>query len=125
MREVTHADPAGSDTLYTVVRWTLVVGIALSLTLMALGLLGALLDPAVATRAGQVLPVDQLPAALLAADPIAALDLGLLTILFMPMVHLTASAIVFLRRHDGRYAAATIVVLGMLILGAVLAGLRR
>ncbi len=125
MGEVRRADPSGSDSLYSVVRWTLVVGIALSLTLMALGLLGALLDPAVAARAGQVLPVDQLPAALLAADPIAALDLGLLTILFMPLVHLTASAIVFLRRHDARYAAATIVVLGMLILGAVLAGLRR
>ena len=43
----------------------------------------------------------------------------------MPLVHLAASAILFLARRDGRYAAATGVVLGMLILGAVLAGLRR
>jgi uncharacterized membrane protein len=107
------------------VRRTLAGGLILSFTLMGLGLLGLLLDPAAATRADQVVPLDRLPAALLRFDPAAWLDLGVLALLFIPVVHLAVSGVIFLRAGERRYAAAAGLVLALLAMSAALALVRR
>jgi uncharacterized membrane protein len=111
--------------LYIGVQRTLVVGMAISFGLMGLGLGGLVLDPTAAARAGQVLPLDRILAALGAGDPVALLDLGVLALMFIPVVHLTVALVNFARRREARYVAAAAVVLGLLALSAALALLRR
>src|SRR5690349_18139541 len=100
--------------LYTGVRRTLVVGMAVSFGLMGLGLVGLVLDPTAAARAGQTVPIDHLIAALLAADPVALLDLGVLALMFIPVVHLTVALVNFAVQREGRYVVAAAVVLALL-----------
>jgi uncharacterized membrane protein len=107
--------------LYTGVRWTLIAGMIVSFGLMGVGLLGLIGDPQAATRAAQVIPLDHLIPALLAADPGAALDLGVLALMAIPVVHLTVALGVFLRGRETRYAAAAGLVLLLLLGSALLA----
>jgi uncharacterized membrane protein len=118
------ASPADAA-LYRGVSRTLTGGLIASFALMGLGLLGLLLDPAAGTGADQVVPLDRLPAALLRLDPAALLDLGVLTLLFIPVVHLAVSGVVFLRAGERRYALAAGLVLLLLALSAALALGRR
>ena len=117
-------DPA-EIRLYAAVQRTLVGGMVLSFGLMAVGLVGLVLNPAAAARAGRVVALDHLIAAVFALDPVALLDLGVLVLMFIPAVHLAVAGSYFLRRGESRYAAATGIVLGLLLLGALLALVRR
>lgn len=117
-------DEAGDSGLYAGVRRTLVGGMAISFGLLGLGLGGLLLDPAAAARAARVVPLDRLIAALLARDPAAALDLGVLVLLLIPVVHLTVALVSFVRDRDARYALAAALVLALLAGSAVLAVVR-
>ncbi|HET7079886.1 MAG TPA: DUF1634 domain-containing protein [Chloroflexia bacterium] len=112
-------------TLYQGVQRTLVGGMILSFGLMALGLLGLVLDPAAGARASEVVPLDRLPAALLALDPAALLDLGVLALMFIPVVHLAVALLTFVRRREPRYAVAALVVLALLAGSAILAFMRH
>jgi uncharacterized membrane protein len=107
--------------LYQQVRWTLLGGMALSFALMGLGLLGLLWDPAAAARAATVAPLATLPAALGAGDPAAFLDAGVLTLLLIPLAHLTVAVAHFARARQWRDVAAGAIVLALLGLGAALA----
>lgn len=118
-------DDTGDALLYSGVRQTLVGGMILSFGLLGLGLLGLLLNPAAAARAEHVVPLDRLPPALLALDPVAALDLGVLVLMFIPVVHLAVALGLFLRRGETRYAVAAGVVLLLLAGSAALVLLRR
>ena len=111
--------PAASDGLYRGVQRTLAGGMALSFGLMGLGLLWQFVNPR--PHPEQVIPLDRLPAELLAGNPLALLDLGLLVLLMIPAVHLSVAAVQFGRRQDWRYLGLTLLVLGLLLLGAVLA----
>src|SRR4051812_4126164 len=119
------APPAPPDDggLYQGVQRTLVGGMILSFTLMALGLVAQILNPQ--PHPEQVVPLDRLPAALLAGNPLALLDLGVLALMAIPAVHLTVAAISFGRRGDRRYLWLTLLVLGLLAAGAALAFLRK
>lgn len=111
--------PAARDGLYHGVQRTLAGGMALSFALMGLGLLWQLLNPQ--PHPDQVIPLDRLPAELLAGNPLALINLGIVVLLMIPAVHLSVAAVQFGRRHEPRYLALTLLVLGLLLLGAVLA----
>lgn len=114
------ADPAPAvEGLYRGVQRTLAGGMILSFSLMGLGLLWQLLNPH--PHPEQVVPLDRLPAEWLAGNPLAVLDTGLLVLLAIPAVHLSVAAVQFGRQREPRYLALTLVVLGLLALGAVLA----
>jgi uncharacterized membrane protein len=114
------ADPGpATEGLYRGVQRTLVGGMVLSFGLMGLGLLWQLLSPH--PHPEQVVPLDRLPAELLAGNPLALLDSGLLVLLVIPAVHLSVAAVQFARHREPRYLALTLLVLGLLALGAVLA----
>jgi hypothetical protein len=114
------ADPGPAAAgLYRGVQRTLAGGMILSFSLMGLGLIGQLLNPQ--PHPDLVVPLDRLPAALLAGNPLAVLDSGLLVLLLIPAVHLSVAAVQFARHRESRYLALTLVVLGLLALGAVLA----
>ena len=114
------ADPApAGESLYRGVQRTLAGGMVLSFGLMGLGLLWQLVNPH--PHPDQVVPLDRLPAELLVGNPLALLDLGLLVLLLIPAVHLSVAAVQFSRQGDRRYLALTLLVLGLLVLGSVLA----
>ena len=113
-------DPAPATvTLYRQVQRTLAGGMVLSFSLMGLGLLWQLISPH--PHPELVVPLDRLPAELLAGNPLALLDMGLLVLLMIPAVHLSVAAVHFGRNREPRYLALTLLVLGLLVLGAVLA----
>ncbi len=113
-------DPApATAVLYRRVQRTLAGGMALSFSLMGLGLLWQVISPH--PHPEQVVPLDRLPTELLAGNPLALLDLGLLVLLMIPAAHLSIAAAHFGRNREPRYLALTLVVLGLLALGAVLA----
>jgi uncharacterized membrane protein len=66
-----------------------------------------------------------LPAALLAFDPAALLDVGVLALMFIPVVHLGVALLSFIRRREPRYAVAALVVLALLAGSAILAFTRH
>jgi uncharacterized membrane protein len=117
------ADRAPADGgLYTGVQRTLLAGMGLSFTLMGAGLLWQFVSPH--PHPEQVVPLDQLAAQLLAGNPLALIDLGLLVLLSIPAAHLTVAAVAFARQGDRRYLGLTLLVLALLIAGALLAFLR-
>jgi uncharacterized membrane protein len=114
------ADPgSATEGLYRGVQRTLIGGMALSFSLMGVGLAWQLANPQ--PHPEQVVPLDRLPAELLAGNPLALLDSGLLVLLLIPAVHLSVAAVQFGRQREPRYLALTLLVLGLLALGAVLA----
>lgn len=114
------AEPGPATTgLYRGVQRTLAGGMILSFGLMGLGLLWQILNPY--PHPEQVIPLNRLPAELLGGNPLALLDSGLLVLLLIPAVHLSVAAVQFGRHGERRYLGLTLVVLGLLALGAVLA----
>jgi uncharacterized membrane protein len=118
-------DPATADEggLYRGVQRTLAGGMILSFALMGAGLLWQIANPY--PHPEQVLPLDRLVPELLAGNPLALLDLGLLTLLAVPAVHLSVAAAGFARGGDRRYFLLTLLVLALLAAGAALAFLRQ
>jgi uncharacterized membrane protein len=121
------ADGVPSDTtdggLYRGVQRTLAGGMILSFGLMGAGLLWQLADPH--PNPEQVVPLDRLGGELLAGNPLALLDLGILVLLGIPAVHLTVAAISFGRQGDRRYLMLALLVLVLLGVGAALAFVRQ
>jgi uncharacterized membrane protein len=114
------ADPAPATAgLYRGVQRTLTGGLILSFGLMGLGLLWQLVSPH--PHPEQMVPLARLPAELGAGNPLALLDSGLLVLLLIPAGHLSVAAVQFGRHREPRYLALTLVVLGLLALGAALA----
>ena len=73
-----------------------------------------------------MVPLDRLPAALLALDPAALLDLGVLALSVHPgWSHLAVALLNFVRRVEPRYAVAALVVLVLLAGSAILAFTRH
>src|SRR6476646_9086800 len=114
-------DEAAEARLYRQVRWTLLGGMALSFALMGVGLLGLLWDPAAAARAATVAPLAALPAGLAHGDPASYLDAGVLTLLLLPVAHLSVAIAQFARTRQWRDVVAGAVVLALLGFGAALA----
>ena len=101
-----------------VIRWILLCGIALSVALMAAGLVLGVARGAGLPRG--VVPLAELPRALAALRPAAYLSLGLIVLIGTPFVRVAGSLVVFARERDGRYVLVTAVVLFVMCLGVAL-----
>lgn len=106
------------DPVERTVRKVLIAGIAVSVALMAIGLVLGALD-------GDGLPSGVVPLAHLAsrlgdADPAAYLSLGLIVLIATPFVRVAASVVVFALEGDRRYTLITAVVLGIMCVSVVL-----
>ena len=100
------------------IRGILLCGIALSVALMAAGLVLGVARGAGLPRG--VVPLAELPRGLAALRPAAYLSLGLIVLIGTPFVRVAGSLVVFIRERDGRYVLVTASVLLIMCLGVVL-----
>ncbi len=96
----------------------LLCGIALSVALMAAGLVLAVARGGGLPRA--VVPLSELPGALAALRPAAYLSLGLVVLIGTPFVRVAGSLVVFARERDRRYVLVTAIVLLVMCASVVL-----
>ena len=101
------------------IRAILLCGIALSVALMAAGVVLVAARGAGLPRA--VVPLAELPRALAALRPAAYLSLGLIVLIGTPFVRVAGSLVVFVRERDGRYVLVTASVL-LVMCASVLLG---
>ena len=101
-----------------VIRSVLLCGIALSVALMAAGLVLGVARGAGLPRG--VVPLAELPRALAALRPAAYLSLGLIVLIGTPFVRVAGSLVVFVRERDRRFVLVTTIVLLVMCLGVVL-----
>jgi len=101
-----------------VIRGILLGGIAVSVALMAAGLVLGVARGAGLPRG--VVPLAELPRALAALRPAAYLSLGLIVLIGTPFVRVAGSLVVFVRERDGRYVLVTASVLLVMCLGVLL-----
>ncbi len=101
------------------VGWTLLGGLALSIAIMALGLILVAFDGATGT--GHVLPLDQLLPQLDRGKPSAVLDLGILLLFATPLVGVMVALAEFVRRRDVPFVLITGLLLVALAGGFVVA----
>ena len=116
-----QGSPAGShlmDRGERVIRRTLLYGIAVSVALMAAGLvLGA------ARGAGLprgVVPLAEIPRGLATLRPAAFLSLGLIVLIGTPFARVAGSLVVFVAARDRRYVLVTATVLLVMCASVVL-----
>jgi uncharacterized membrane protein len=100
------------------IRWILLCGIALSVALMAAGLLLGVARGAGIPRG--VVPLAEIPRALVALRPAAYLSLGLIVLIGTPFVRVAGSLVVFVRERDRRYVLVTAIVLCVMCLGILI-----
>ena len=100
------------------IRWILLSGIAVSVALMAAGLVLGVVRGAGLPRG--VVPLAELPPALAALRPAAYLSLGLIVLIGTPFVRVAGSLVVFARERDRRYVLVTAIVLFVMCLGVLL-----
>jgi len=96
----------------------LMTGIAVSVALMAIGLVLGLFDKQ--GMATHVVPLADLPSLLRSFDPAAYLSLGLIVLIATPFVRVLGSVVAFAREGDRRYVLITAVVLAVMCLSVVL-----
>jgi uncharacterized membrane protein len=101
-----------------VIRWILLCGIVVSVALMAAGLVLGVAGGSGLPRG--VVPLAELPRALVALRPAAYLSLGLIVLIGTPFVRVAGSLAVFVRERDGRYVLVTAIVLAVMCLGVLL-----
>jgi uncharacterized membrane protein len=100
------------------IRWILLCGIALSVALMTAGLVLGVARGAGLSRG--VIPLAELPRALVALRPAAYLSLGLIVLIGTPFVRVAGSLVVFVKERDRRYVLVTSTVLLVMCLGLAL-----
>ena len=101
-----------------VIRWILLGGIAVSVALMAVGLVLGIARGAGLPRG--VVPLAELPRALAALRPAAYFSLGLIVLIGTPFARVAGSLVAFVRERDGRYVLVTAIVLLVMCLSVVL-----
>jgi len=101
-----------------VIRGILLCGIALSVALMAVGLVLGVARGAGLPRG--VVPLAELPRGLAAPQPAAYLSLGLIVLIGTPFVRVAGSLVIFVKQRDGRYVLITASVLLVMCLGVAL-----
>jgi uncharacterized membrane protein len=106
------------DPVERVIHLVLLVGIAVSVALMATGLVLGLLKGAGMPRG--VVPLADLPRAARALSPAAFLSLGLIVLIATPFVRVAGSLVAFVREGDRRYVLVTAFVLAVMCLSVFL-----
>jgi uncharacterized membrane protein len=96
----------------------LMIGIAISVTLMVIGLVLGVFDKQGMPK--HVVPLADLPSLLRSFDPAAYLSLGLIVLIATPFVRVLGSIVAFAREGDRRYVLITAVVLAVMCLSVVL-----
>ena len=100
------------------VRWILMCGIAVSVALMAAGLVLGVARGAALPRG--VVPLAEIPRGLAALRPAAYLSLGLIVLIGTPFVRVAGSLVVFVRARDRRYVLVTASVLLVMCVSVLL-----
>ena len=110
-----------ADRFRLVVSTILITGVAVSATLIAVGLVGSFFVGWEGSLAGAG-PVDRattdfglLPRGLATLRPAALVQVGLLVLLLTPVARVAASVLAFLLERDWTYVAITAIVLGVLL----------
>ena len=106
------------DPLERLVRVILLCGIAVSVGLMATGLVLGVVQGAGLPRG--VVPLTDIPHALVALRPAAYLSLGLIVIIGTPFVRVVGSLVIFVKERDRRYIWVTATVLFVMCVGVLL-----
>jgi uncharacterized membrane protein len=106
------------DPIERMVRRVLGAGIAVSVALMAVGLVLSAFDAE--GLPAHVVPLADLPAQLVHLDPAPYLSLGLVVLIATPFVRVAGSVVAFARERDRRYVVITAVVLVVMCLGVLL-----
>ena len=106
------------DRVELTVRRALLGGLAVSVALMAAGLLLSVVHGVHLPRA--FTPIGHLPGALVALDPGAYLSLGLIVLIGTPFVRVAGSLIAFAGGRERRYVGVTAVVLAIMCLSVLL-----
>ena len=96
----------------------LMIGIAISVTLMLIGLVLGFFDEQGMPK--HVVPLADLPSLLRSFDPAAYLSLGLIVLIATPFVRVLGSIVAFAREGDRRYVLITAIVLAVMCLSVVL-----
>lgn len=105
------------DDVERMVSRVLTAGIALSVVLMAIGLvLGVLAGDGVSRG---VVALADLPRELAALDPAAYLSAGLIALIATPFVRVAGSIVAFARERDYRYVLVTAIVLAVMCVSVV------
>ena len=106
------------DPVERTIHRVLLVGIAVSVALMAAGLvLGALKGDGIPRG---VVPLADLPRALRGLSPAAFLSLGLIVLIATPFVRVAGSLVAFAREGDRRYVVVTALVLVVMCVSVLL-----
>jgi len=106
------------DPVERMIHVVLLAGIAVSVALMAAGLILGLLKGGGIPRG--VVPLAELPRAAWGLSPAAFLSLGLIVLIATPFVRVAGSLIAFAREGDRRYVVLTGVVLAVMCVSVLL-----
>jgi uncharacterized membrane protein len=104
----------------------LAVGVAASALLVALGFLASLVVGWTGSLAGATLAdaattdFSHLVSRLVALQPLAIVQLGLIVLVATPVVRVIATALGFWREHDRLYVALSVIVLALLVVSFAL-----
>ena len=107
-----HMDPVERT-----IRVILLAGIAVSVALMAVGLVLGAARGTMLPRA--MVPLSALPAALAHLDPAAYVSLGLIVLVLTPFVRVVGSLVAFAVERDRAYVLITATVLVVMCLGVL------
>ena len=124
-RSQPHLMPDGIATDTQAYRWVsavLRVGMYVSFALMVAGLAWWLLagSPGGDEAEYIAIPVERIVPEILALNPLALSSLGMLTLLFTPVVTLVAAAITYARAREGFFAGLSALLVLILTVGIVL-----
>ena len=106
------------DPVERTVHLVLLAGIAISVALMAAGLVVGVLKGGGIPRG--VVPLADLPGAVRSLSAAALLSLGLIVLIATPFVRVAGSLIAFAREGDRRYVGITAVVLAVMCASVLL-----
>jgi uncharacterized membrane protein len=122
-RDVAHAHQSDAHTHHMdpvehTIRAILLAGIAVSVALMAVGLVLGVARAAMLPRA--MVPLSALPAALAHLQPAAYVSLGLIVLVATPFVRVVGSLVAFAVERDRAYVLITATVLVVMCAGVLL-----
>ena len=120
MRHRGEREPPAHDMLpiERTIALVLTAGLALSIALMAVGLVLCVVRGASLPR--HAMPLTDLPHGLVSLSPVAYLSLGLIALIATPFARVVGSLIDFALEHDRRYVAVTATVLAVMCLSILL-----
>ncbi|NLK24957.1 MAG: DUF1634 domain-containing protein [Euryarchaeota archaeon] len=95
------------------VHLVLLTGTICSISVLTLGLLLYLISP---VEVGEGLPMDQMMGGLLAGNPIAIINLGILLLIATPLTRVLAAAVVFTIDKEPRFVAVSLIVIATITL---------